>query len=101
MATRFADPWRSAAPSPIAASGKLAIRRGQVTFVPIVNMKAYRANTREGDRNLNRNLRERASPSDNEDLVGNALCKLLRAHDVLLDIHSFRSQGEAVRLRRA
>ncbi len=76
-------------------SGKLAIRRGQVTFVPIVNMKAYRANTREGDRNLNRGLRERAVPSDNEDLVGNALCKLLRAHDVLLDIHSFRSQGEA------
>ncbi len=76
-------------------AGKLAIRRGQVTFVPIVNMKAYRANTREGDRNLNRNLRERANPSDNEDLVGNVLCRLLRAHDVLLDIHSFRSQGEA------
>ena len=76
-------------------SGKLAIRRGQVTFVPIVNMKAFRANTREGDRNLNRNLRERANPSDNEDLVGNALCKLLRAHEVLLDIHSFRSRGEA------
>jgi predicted deacylase len=76
-------------------AGKLAIRRGQVTFVPIVNMKAYRANTREGDRNLNRNLRERAVTADNEDLVGNALCKLLRAHDVLLDIHSFRSQGEA------
>ena len=76
-------------------SGKLAIRRGQVTFVPIVNMKAYRANTREGDRNLNRNLRERATASDNEDLVGNVLCRLLREHEVLLDIHSFRSRGEA------
>jgi L,D-peptidoglycan transpeptidase YkuD (ErfK/YbiS/YcfS/YnhG family)/predicted deacylase len=76
-------------------AGKFAIRRGQVTFVPIVNAKAYRLNSREGDRNLNRGLRERAIPSDNEDLVGNVLCKLLRAHDVLLDIHSFRSQGEA------
>src|ERR1700759_5193882 len=76
-------------------SGKFVIRRGEVTFVPIVNMKAYRANTREGDRNLNRNLRPRENPSDNEDLVGNALCRLLRDHDVLLDIHSFRSQGEA------
>jgi L,D-peptidoglycan transpeptidase YkuD (ErfK/YbiS/YcfS/YnhG family)/predicted deacylase len=76
-------------------SGKLAIRRGQVTFVPIVNMKAFRANTREGDRNLNRNLSPRANPADNEDLVGNVLCGLLREHDVLLDIHSFRSQGEA------
>ena len=75
-------------------AGKIAIRRGHVTFVPIVNAKAYRNNTREGDRNLNRNLRERAVTSDNEDLVGNVLCKLLRAHDVLLDIHSFRSQGE-------
>ncbi len=76
-------------------SGRIAIRRGQVTFVPIVNVKAYRANSREGDRNLNRGLRERANPSNNEDVVGNVLCKLLREHDVLLDIHSFRSQGEA------
>ncbi|HZR75913.1 L,D-transpeptidase family protein [Bradyrhizobium sp.] len=75
-------------------SGKIAIRRGQVTFVPIVNMKAYRANTREGDRNLNRNLRPRDNPKDNEDLVGNVLCALLREHEVLLDIHSFRSQGK-------
>jgi L,D-peptidoglycan transpeptidase YkuD (ErfK/YbiS/YcfS/YnhG family) len=76
-------------------SGKIAIRRGQVTFVPIVNAKAFRADSREGDRNLNRGLRERANPRDNEDLVGNVLCQLLRAHEVLLDIHSFRSQGEA------
>jgi N-alpha-acetyl-L-2,4-diaminobutyrate deacetylase len=32
-------------------------------------------------------------PTDNEDLVGNMLCRLLREHDVLLDIHSFRSKG--------
>lgn len=75
-------------------SGRLAITRGHVTFVPVVNAKAWRQGTREGDRNLNRNLRERAIPSNNEDLVGNVLCGLLRAHDVLLDIHSFRSSGE-------
>jgi|ERR1041385_3702341 predicted deacylase len=75
-------------------SGRLAIARGHVTFVPVVNAKAYRQGTREGDRNLNRDLRERANPSSNEDLVGNVLCRLLRAHDVLLDIHSFRSRGE-------
>ena len=76
-------------------SGRIAIRRGQVTFVPIVNVKAYRANSRTGDRNLNRDLRERAMPTDNEDLVGNVLCRLLGEHDVLLDIHSFRSKGAA------
>lgn len=75
-------------------SGRLAIARGHVTFVPVVNAKAYRQRTREGDRNLNRDLRERENPSSNEDLVGNVLCRLLRAHDVLLDIHSFRSRGE-------
>src|ERR1044072_5271593 len=75
-------------------SGRLAITRGHVTFVPVVNAKAWRQGTREGDRKLNRNLRERELPSSNEDLVGNVLCGLLRAHDVLLDIHSFRSRGE-------
>ena len=75
-------------------SGRLAIARGHVTFVPVVNAKAYRQGTREGDRNLNRDLREREITVSNEDLVGNVLCRLLRAHDVLLDIHSFRSQGE-------
>src|SRR5436305_3920408 len=74
--------------------GRIAIARGHVTFVPVVNARAYRRRTREGDRNLNRDLRERAIPSSNEDLVGNLLCALLRAHDVLLDIHSFRCRGE-------
>src|ERR1051326_8865358 len=75
-------------------SGRLPITRGHVTFVPVVTAKAWRQGTREGNRNLNRNLREREIPSSNEDLVGNVLCGLLRAHDVLLDIHSFRSRGE-------
>jgi predicted deacylase len=76
-------------------SGPLAIVRGHVSFVPVVNAKAFRQGTREGDRNLNRDLRERDDPSSNEDLVGNVVCGLLRAHEVLLDIHSFRSKGEA------
>src|SRR4029079_6500912 len=75
-------------------SGQIAIQRGQVTFVPIVNVKAHRSKKREGDRNLNRDLRERVMPSNNEDLVGNVLCRLLRQHDALLDIHSFRSKGD-------
>jgi predicted deacylase len=76
-------------------SGRIAIRRGQVTFIQIVNVKAYRSGKREGDRNLNRGLRERVVPLDNEDRVGNVLCGFLREHDVLLDIHSFRSKGNA------
>jgi L,D-peptidoglycan transpeptidase YkuD (ErfK/YbiS/YcfS/YnhG family)/predicted deacylase len=75
-------------------AGRTVIRRGSVTFVPIVNLKAWRQGTREGDRNLNRDLRERDQPLNHEDRVANFLCPLLREHDVLLDIHSFRSAGE-------
>lgn len=74
-------------------SGKIKLQRGQVTFIPVVNYKAYLRNTREGDRNLNRDLREAVIPQDNEDQIANILCPILRNHDVLLDIHSFKSQG--------
>ena len=74
--------------------GRLPIRRGLVTFVPVANPQARRQNTREGDRNLNRDLAERAAPRDNEDRIGNRLCPLLREHDVLLDIHSFMVEAE-------
>ncbi len=75
-------------------TGRLLIRRGEVCFLPVANAKAYRQHSREGDRNLNRDLRERALPVDNEDRIGNPLTALLRQHDVLLDIHSFRGEGE-------
>ncbi|MCB5176494.1 L,D-transpeptidase family protein [Microvirga lenta] len=75
-------------------TGKLAIRRGEVTFLPVANLKAYRQRTREGDRNLNRDLREKTIPEDYEDRIGNRLCALLRENEVLLDIHSFRGAGE-------
>ncbi|MBW0005584.1 MAG: succinylglutamate desuccinylase/aspartoacylase family protein [Hyphomicrobiales bacterium] len=73
---------------------RLVIRRGAVTFVPIVNHKAYLQGTREGDRNLNRDLRPYVLPECHEDRVANILCPLLAEHDVLLDIHSFRSGHE-------
>lgn len=75
-------------------AGRLTILRGEVTFVPVANPKAYRQDTREGDRNLNRDLREKPQPTDNEDRIGNRLCALLRRHEVLLDIHSFKGEGE-------
>lgn len=74
-------------------SGALKLTRGAVTFVPITNPKAYRLQTREGDRNLNRDLREKPLPQDNEDRIGNPLTALLRRHDMLLDVHSFRGEG--------
>ncbi len=74
-------------------SAGIALKRGEVTFLPVANPQAFRQNTREGERNLNRDLRERPIPSDNEDRLGNLLCPILRAHDVLLDLHSFTGPG--------
>ena len=76
-------------------AGSLRIERGMVTFVPITNPLAYLKQQRSGDRNLNRNLRTTGVPQDFEDRLGNALCPLLEAHDVLLDLHSFHTGGQA------
>ena len=75
-------------------AGALRILRGCLTLVPITNPLAHQLVTRSGDRNLNRNLRPTAVPQDFEDRIGNVLCPLLAAHDALLDLHSFNSQGE-------
>lgn len=75
-------------------SGALHIAAGSVTFVPIVNPLAYQQVTRNGERNLNRDLYPKAAPQDFEDHVANWLCPLLAGHDVLLDVHSFAATGE-------
>lgn len=76
------------------ASGQLRIKRGQVSFVPVTNALAYVKGKREGDRNLNRDFRPAVVPLDNEDRIANVLAPLLASHDILLDLHSFNSQGE-------
>jgi predicted deacylase len=75
-------------------AGALPLRAGSVTFVPVTNPLAYAERRRAGDRNLNRKLAPTAAPREFEDHVANWLCPLLAAHDVLLDLHSFRAPGE-------
>jgi predicted deacylase len=79
--------------------GELRIVRGVVTFVPITNAKAHALKQRNGDRNLNRRLQPSAVPRDNEDHIANRLCPLLAEHEVLLDLHSFRSPGRPFVMR--
>ena len=79
-------------------AGHRQLRRGSLTFVPVVNAMAYRLDRREGDRNLNRALRPYPVPVQNEDRVANILCPLLAAHDVLIDLHSFSAEGPAFAL---
>lgn len=75
-------------------SGALRIARGTLTLVPITNPLAYQLKQRQGDRNLNRNLGPKSAPADFEDHIANALCPLLDAHEVLLDLHSFHTGGQ-------
>ena len=73
----------------------LVLQRGTVTFVPVTNPMAYERRQRCGERNLNRMLMPYENPKVYEDHIANWLCPLLAKHDVLLDLHSFQSQGKA------
>jgi len=74
-------------------AGTLKLMRGRLTMVPVTNPLAYAMRRRTGDRNLNRKLTPTDTPREYEDHVANWLCPLLAQHEVLLDLHSFRSPG--------
>lgn len=75
-------------------SGALRLLRGTLTAIPVVNPLAHQRSQREGERNLNRNLRPAVIAQDFEDRIGTVLCPWLAAHDVLLDLHSFNAAGQ-------
>jgi uncharacterized protein len=79
--------------------GEWCVERGALTLVPVTNALAYAQGTRMGERNLNRRLLPTDTPRDNEDRIANRLCPWLAAHDVLLDLHSFRSPGRPFTMR--
>ena len=76
-------------------AGELHLQRGSLTLVPVANALAHARGTRDGDRNLNRGFVPSAQPANNEDRIVAQLAPLLRAHDVLLDLHSFTTPGPA------
>ena len=79
--------------------GTIDIVRGSVTFVPVCNPLAYNHGRRLGERNLNRRLQPTATPQDYEDRIAGVLCRWLAEHEVLLDLHSFRSPGRPFVMR--
>jgi predicted deacylase len=79
--------------------GQWCIERGALTLVPVANPLAYAQGTRMGERNLNRRLIPTDAPRQYEDHIANRLVPWLGAHDVLLDLHSFRSPGQPFVMR--
>jgi len=78
--------------------GSVQLRCGTLTMVPVANPLARRLLRREGERNLNRLFQptpEGETPADYEARLTDVLCPLLDQHDVLLDLHSFQSAGDA------
>ena len=74
--------------------GILKMQKGSVTFVPICNPRAFEADTRFIERNLNRYMLPHENPTTYEAKIGNILCPLLETCDVLLDLHSYTAGGD-------
>ena len=73
--------------------GAVTLKRGTLQLVPVVNPRAYREGVRFVERNLNRFLFPKDAKNHYEDYLDPIVCELLDKTDVLLDLHSFASQG--------
>ena len=64
------------------------MKKGNVTFVPCVNVEAQKKDVRFIDVNLNRVVRYHNNPKNNEEKIANKLVREIDKCDVLLDLHS-------------
>lgn len=74
---------------------ELKLLSGSVTFVPICNQKAYDADKRYIDLNLNRVMKQHDKPEAYEEHLANALVPMIQSHDFTLDLHSIHSEGSS------
>ncbi len=71
----------------------VVLKRGILQLVPVANPRAYREGVRFVERNLNRHLYPKEQKRHYEDHLDPILCGLLDGTEVLLDLHSYTSQG--------
>lgn len=74
-------------------SGKIKLKQGKLTCIPVCNPLAYEKNVRFVERNLNRYLYPKDKITHFEDNLDPIICGVLEKTDVLLDIHSYASKG--------
>lgn len=74
--------------------GKIELCAGCLTLVPVCNPRAYAKNVRQVEENLNRVIKISDKPKSYEQELANELCPLIKAHDVLLDLHSTHCEGD-------
>jgi len=75
-------------------SGSLKLLTGRLTIVPVCNPRAFAANTRYIEENLNRVFQVSKEPMSYEQGLANEICPWVQSGDVLLDLHSMQSAGE-------
>ena len=75
--------------------GKIIIESGKLIIVPICNPKAYQADVRQMEDNLNRVFYEKKDKNNlsYEEKIAEFLKKYIDAGDYILDLHSFHAQG--------
>ena len=74
-------------------SGHVVLQRGTLQLMPIANPRAYAQKVRFVERNLNRYLYPKEEKRHHEDYLDPFICGFLDSADVLLDLHSYTSQG--------
>ncbi|MEI6774135.1 MAG: succinylglutamate desuccinylase/aspartoacylase family protein [bacterium] len=71
----------------------MKIQTGQITLIPICNPKAYEADKRYYEVNLNRIFKKHANPEKYEEKLANVLTAYVENNDYLLDLHSMAANG--------
>lgn len=74
--------------------GLYKLNKGLVTFIPVCNPKAFEANTRFVEKNLNRVFKRTLNPKCYEEKLANAIAPFVDDCDYLLDLHSFTAEGD-------
>lgn len=74
-------------------NGKITVKSGSITFIPICNPEANIQNKRFIDINLNRVFKKITKPAKYEEIISQKIIKYIDKCDYLLDIHSIPTDG--------
>ena len=74
--------------------GKIVIKKGKLTIVPVCNVAANEKDVRQIDENLNRVMKFHENPATYEQNIANEIMPLIKECDVMLDLHSTHCKGD-------
>lgn len=75
-------------------AGRVVLTQGELTLIPVCNLKAYQQDVRQIDENLNRVMKWHDQPTTYEQKLANEIVPLIQQCDILLDLHSSHCPGD-------